>query len=186
MARTSATWGWPVWNLRVVTRIYAVRLAVQVALVSLSAYLCGFYFTSLFHGASAGTGGLWAVMSGIVVLQETRDKTWSSAGLQIIGTLVGSIISAAYLSTLPFSALGMAAAVFATALLCFVLRIPEHARLAALAVGVVMVVSSLHPTLDPLVNAALRFGEACIGTALAVLAILLWPVPAEPPLQRSP
>ena len=157
----------------------AIRLAVQIALVALSSYLCGFYFTSLFHSASAGTGGLWAVMSGIVVLQDTRRKTWSSAWLQILGTLVGSIISAAYLSTLPFSALGMAAAVFATVLLCYGLRIPEHARLAALAVGVVMVVSGLHPTLNPLVSAALRFIEACIGTAMAALAVQLWPSPPE-------
>ena len=164
---------------------HASRAAVQLALVALSAYLCGVYFTRLFHGPSAGTGGLWAVMSAIVVLQETRGETWSSAGLQIIGTLVGSIISAAYLSMLPFSALGMAASVFAAALLCFVLRIPEHARMAALAVGVVMVVSNLHPTLDPLVNSALRFGEACIGTALAVLGTLMAPAPAGQPAQRS-
>lgn len=95
---------------------HAGSAALQLTLVSLSAYLCGLYFTRLFHGPSAATGGL-----------------------------------------------------------CFVLRIPAHAQLAALAVAVVMVVSSLHPTLDPLVNATLRFGEACIGTALAVFAMLLWP-----------
>jgi uncharacterized membrane protein YccC len=59
--------------------------------------VCGFYFTSLFHGASAGIGGLWSLISGIVVLQSTRRNTWSSACLRILGTLVGSIISAAYL-----------------------------------------------------------------------------------------
>ena len=154
---------------------HAGSAALQLAVVALSAYLCGVYFTRLFHGPSAATGGLWAVMSAVVVLQESQRETWSSAGLQVIGTLVGAIISAAYLSTLPFSPIGMAGTVFVTVVLCFVLRIPAHARLAALAVGVVMVVSSLHPTLDPLVNAALRFGEACIGTALAVLAMLLWP-----------
>jgi uncharacterized membrane protein YgaE (UPF0421/DUF939 family) len=165
----------------------ATRVAVQIALVSLSSYLCGVYFTGFFHSASAGTGGLWAVMSGIVVLQETRRKTWSSAWLQILGTLVGTIISAAYLSSLPFSAIGMAVSIFATVLLCHASRIPDHARLAALAVGVVMVVSSLHPTLHPIQNAALRFSEACIGTAMAALAILMWPEPTEPPnsaLQR--
>ena len=155
----------------------SIRVAVQVALVALSSYLCGVYFTGAFHSASAGTGGLWAVMSGIVVLQETRRKTWSLAWLQILGTLVGSIVSVAFLSVLPFSAIGMAASIFATVLLCYALRIPDHARLAALAVGVVMVVSSLHPTLHPTQNAALRFSEACIGTAMAVLAILMWPEP---------
>lgn len=153
----------------------ALRVAVLIALVSFLSYVCGVYVTDVFHSPSARTGGLWAVMSGNVVLQETRRKTWSAAWLQILGTLVGSIVSAAYLSSLPFSALGMAASIFVAVLLCHVSRIPDHARQAALAVGVVMVVSSIHPSLHPIVNSALRFGEACIGTAMAALAILVWP-----------
>ena len=70
---------------------------------------------------------------------------------------------------------------FATVLLCHAVRIPSHARLAAISVAVIMVTASLNPTLNPFQNAALRFGEACIGTAIAVLAVLLWPGPKEPP-----
>lgn len=138
--------------------------------------MCGVYFTDFFHSASAGTGGLWAVMSGNVVLQGTRRKTWSAAWLQLLGTFVGSLVSAAYLLSLPYSEIGMAACIFATVLLCHASRIPQHARLAALAVGVVMVVSSLHPTLHPILNSIPRFGEACIGTA--ALGLCLGPTPS--------
>jgi len=44
-----------------------LRIALQIALVCLAAYLGGFYFTHLFHGASAAIGGLWALISGVVV-----------------------------------------------------------------------------------------------------------------------
>jgi uncharacterized membrane protein YccC len=165
----------------------SVRVAVRFSLVTLSSYLCGVSFTGAFHSASARTGGLWAVMSGVVVLEQTRRETWSSAWRQVLGTLVGSIVSFAYLSALPFTAAGMAASIFVAVLLCHALRIPGHARLAALAVGVVMVVSSLHPTLHPRRNAVLRFSEACIGTTMAALAVLVWPEasgrsdPAGPP-----
>jgi uncharacterized membrane protein YccC len=142
--------------------------------VSLCSYVCGFYFTSLFHGASAGIGGLWSLISGIVVLQSTRRNTWSSACLRILGTLVGSIISAAYLSRLPFSAVGMAVCIFVTVLVCHTIRIPDHARLAAITVALIMVMSSNQPGLSPVLSAALRFCESCIGTAIAVLAVLLW------------
>lgn len=152
-----------------------IRVAVQIALVSLAAYAAGFHFTSLFHEASASIGGLWSVISGIVVLQATRRETRSSASLRILGTFIGAIISAIYLSVLPFSPLGMAVSVFATVLLCHLVRIPDHARLASITVAVIMVISSLHPTLDPIQNAALRFCESCLGTAMAVLVILLWP-----------
>jgi uncharacterized membrane protein YccC len=159
----------------------AARLAAQLALVTLSSYVCGGYVTGVFHTASAGTGGLWAVMTGNVVLQPTRRQTWSAAWLQLLGTLVGSLVSAAYLMLLPYSEIGMAACIFATVLLCHASKIPDHARSAALAVGVVMLVSSLHPTLHPVVNSVLRFSEACIGTAMASLVILVWPEPKTAP-----
>lgn len=54
-------------------------------------------------------------------------------------------------------------------------NIPSHGRLAAITVIVVMVTASLDPRLSPLLNALLRFIESCIGTAVAVLEVLLWP-----------
>ncbi len=153
----------------------ATSVAVQTALVSLASYLCGFYFTSLFHSASAAIGGLWAAISGIVVLQATRRETLSTASLRILGTLIGSIFSAAYLSLLPFSPIGMAGCIFATVLVCHAARVPDHARLGAITVAVIMVVASHDPTHNAILSATLRFSESCIGTAMAVLTVLMWP-----------
>jgi uncharacterized membrane protein YgaE (UPF0421/DUF939 family) len=153
----------------------ATSVAVQTALVSLASYLCGFYFTALFHSASAPIGGLWAAISGIVVLQATRRETWSTASLRILGTFIGSILSAAYLSLLPFSPIGMAGCIFATVLVCHAVRVPDHARLGASTVAVIMVVASSDPTLNAILSASLRFSESCIGTAMAVLTVLMRP-----------
>jgi len=158
----------------------ATRVAIQIALVSAASYLGGFYSSGLIHSASASIGGLWSAISGIVVLQATRRKTWSSAWFRVVGTAIGSIVSAAYLTMLPFSPIGMAVSVFATVLLCHGARIPGHARLAALTVTVITVIAYLDPTLSPIKNALLRFSESCIGTAVAVLAGLIWPGPSEP------
>jgi uncharacterized membrane protein YccC len=165
-----------------ILRADATRVAVQIASVSLASYLAGYHFTALFHGASAGLGGLWSAISGIVVLQTTWGDTWSSASLRIVGTIIGAIISAAYLAMLPFSPVGMAASVFATVLLCHGVRLPDHARLAAITVAVIMVTGSLNPTLGPIQNAALRASESAIGIAMAVLVALMWRRrPKEPP-----
>jgi uncharacterized membrane protein YccC len=153
----------------------ALRIAVQNALVCLLAYLGGLYFTQAFHGSTSLMGALWSAISGIVVLQATRRDTLASAWLRVLGTLIGAGISAAYLSILPFSPLGMAAAIGVTMLLCQFLGVPDHARLAAITVAVIMVVSRLNPAMNPIINASLRFGESCIGAAVAVLAVLLWP-----------
>ena len=45
----------------------------------------------------------------------------------------------------------------------------------AISAVVVMVTASLSPALNPGLNALLRFAESCIGTAVAVLVVLLWP-----------
>jgi len=152
----------------------ATSNALRIALVSLASYLCGFYFSSLFHRPSAGMGGLWALISGVVVLQSTWHGTLSSAGLRVLGTLIGSIISAAYLSFLPFNPFGMAACIFATVLVCHLAGIPGHAQLAAITVALIMVISSIDSTVSPVTNAALRFSESCLGTAMAVLAVEIW------------
>jgi uncharacterized membrane protein YccC len=92
-----------------------------------------------------------------------------------LGTAIGAITSAVYLSLLPFHPIGMAAAIFATGVICTGLNVPRHGRLAAITVLVVMVTASLDPDLSPGLNALLRFAESCIGTAVAVAVVLLWP-----------
>lgn len=156
----------------------AGRVAAQIALVSLASYACGEAITGYVHGASARTGGMWALMSAIVVLQQTRGRSVSVVWRHILATLVGALVAAAYLSVLPFHVIGLAASIFVGVLLSHILRIPGEASLAALAIGVVMVVSSLHPTLHPVLSAALRFVEACVGTVMAALVIAVWPDPA--------
>lgn len=121
------------------------------------------------------------MISGIVVLQASRRTTLSSAWLRVLGTFIGSVIAAAYLSLLPFSAVGMAASIFGTVLLCHAARIPDHARLASATVAVIMVLSSTNPGLSPVLNATLRFTESCIGTAVAVFVVLMSPAETERP-----
>ena len=81
-----------------------------------------------------------------------------------MGTAIGAITSAVYLSLLPFHPIGMAAAIFATGVICGALNVPSHGRL----------------VLNPGLNALLRFAESCIGTAVAVLVVVLWPQRREP------
>lgn len=148
--------------------------SVKLTLVASAAYLCGFHFTGLFHPTSAAMGGLWALISGIVVLQADWQSTWASARLRILGSLIGAIVSAVYLSFLPFGPLGMTACILAAVLLCHAAGIPDPARLAAITVALIMVVSSLDPAVPPVTSAALRFTESFLGAAMALLAARLW------------
>ncbi len=155
----------------------ALRIPAEIAIAALVAYVLGFWFTSLFPGYLPKIGGLWSAISAIVVTQASREETTSSASLRILGSAIGAITSAVYLTLLPFHPLGMAVAIFATVLICTTLKVPSHGRLAAITVIVVMVTASLDPKLSPVVNALLRLAESCIGTGVALVAVLLWPSP---------
>ena len=161
--------------LRAHNRAELLLIPAQIAIAALLAYWIGFSFTSLFPGYLPKIGGLWSAISAIVVTQLTRRDTTSSASLRVLGSAIGAFTSAIYLTLLPFHPIGMAMAIFATGVICTALNVPSHGRLAAITVIVVMVTASLDPALSPGLNALLRFAESCIGTAVAVLVVLLWP-----------
>jgi uncharacterized membrane protein YccC len=100
-------------------------------------------------------------------------------GAPSVGTLIGAMLSGFYLYLFPFSPVGMAVSVGLTVLLCQMVEVPDHGRLAAITVALVMVISSGNPELSPFANAALRFIESVIGAGIAVLAVLLWPKAKE-------
>ena len=152
-----------------------LRIPAEIALAALVAYGLGSWFTSLFPGYLPKIGGLWSAISAIVVTQATSKEALSSASLRILGSAIGAATSAVYLTLLPFHPAGMALAILATVLLCAAVNVPSHGRLAAITVIVVIVTSSLDPKLSPGLNALLRFAESCIGTGVAVLAVLVWP-----------
>ena len=156
-------------------RAERLRIPAEIALAALVAYGLGTWFTGLFPGYLPKIGGLWSAISAIVVTQATSKEALSSASLRILGSAIGAATSAVYLTLLPFHPAGMAVAIFATVLLCAAVKVPSHGRLAAITVIVVMVTSSLDPKLSPGLNALLRFAESCIGTGVAVLAVLIWP-----------
>lgn len=153
-----------------------IQAALQFTLVSFLSFSLALFLSTLVHGSSDSVtiGAMWAMISAIVVMQETRSATLDTAWLRIFGSLVGAVISAAYLLVLPFSAIGMALLVGLTVLVCQLVGIPGHARLAALTVGVVMVVSALNPDIPPLVNAGTRFFEVIIGSTVAVGTAWAW------------
>ena len=168
------------------SRAERLRIPAEIAFVTLLAYLLGFWFTSLFPGYLPKIGGLWSAISAIVVTQGTRQDTTNSASLRILGSAIGALTSAVYLTLLPFHPVGMALAIFATVALCARVNIPSHGRLAAITVVVVMVTGSLDPKLSPAINALLRFAESCIGTGVAVVGVRLWPGSRPRPAGQDP
>ena len=136
--------------------------------IAISAYIVGYYFTSLFDLGTSEIGGLWAVISGLVVIEGRRQDTLKSGKLRIIGSCIGAIVSGTYLYFLPFSVLGFAVCIGIGAFICYLLRMPAHIKLTGITISVIMIVSIIIHDVDPVMNAALRFIESIIGALVAI------------------
>jgi len=152
-----------------------IRLAVQFAIITSLGYLAGYYFTSLVSPATATLGGMWAAISGILVFQGSTDETRASAILRLRGTVVGALVSAAYLLIFPPNPIGTAIAVAVAVLICIAIGLENTMRLAAVTVLIIIVVSSTNPNIEPILNALLRVLESALGAGIAVATALLWP-----------
>jgi len=162
--------------------VYMQPIKTPLATALLFALVSTFSFGIAYHLSSLLTqppgtqmiGALWAMVSAIVVTQDTRSATISTAWLRIFGSLVGAVFAAMYLIVFPFSIAGMGLLVGTVVLVCGFLKMPDHLRLAALTAGIVLVVSTLNPSVPPLANAATRFLEVLIGSTVAVAASWVW------------
>ncbi|MBN2752984.1 MAG: FUSC family protein, partial [Rhodospirillaceae bacterium] len=96
------------------------------------------------------------------------------ARLRVWGTVVGAAVAAVYLMVLPFHLVGLAAASGVAVVLSMVLRQNDAGRLAAITVTVIMLLTEMNPSQNPLVSVGMRLFEASLGAALAVVVSWIW------------
>lgn len=145
-----------------------LRSVLSYVAIAVAAYFLGSNFTALFHHSSYVIGGIWSVISGIIVYDDIRTNVLRSARLRTIGSLIGAVVSGAYLHFFAFSIPGFAVCIAVGALICHLLRLPDHIKLTGVTISVIMLVSVMTHNEAPIENAALRFFESVIGAAIAV------------------
>lgn len=146
-----------------------ISATLQSILIATTAFLCGYYFTGLFHEPTSFVGGLWAVISAIIVYESTAKDALNLAKTRILGTLIGAIISAFFMYFFNFTIVGYVICIGLATLICYLFNIKHAAKLAGITISVILIVSVIEKELHPFTNAGLRFAESAIGTALALL-----------------
>lgn len=154
----------------------SLSTAVQFALVSAISFSLALFVAAVVpeSGDTAMIGAMWAMISAIIVTQDTRSATLSTAWIRILGSLIGAVLSAIYLLLFPFSIVGMGILIGVVVIICELLRLPGYLRLASLTAGVIIVISVVNPDIPPVVNAATRFFEVIIGSTVAIAAAWIW------------
>lgn len=150
-------------------KLNTISVTLQSIIIATAAFLCGYYFTGLFHEPTSFVGGLWAVISAIIVFESTAKDAWHSAKTRILGTLIGAIISAVFMYFFNFSIVGYVICIGVGTFICYLFNIKHAAKLSGITISVILIVSVVEKELHPFVNSGLRFAESAIGTAVALL-----------------
>lgn len=115
----------------------------------------------------------WAAISAIIVMYSDVSRTVKASGYRLIGTAIGVTIGGIFTAYFGARMWAFGIAVTLTVLLCAVLGVAEAARLAGVAVAIVMLVG--HGG-NPWITALHRFLEVSFGIVIAVLiSVLIWP-----------
>jgi uncharacterized membrane protein YgaE (UPF0421/DUF939 family) len=139
-----------------------VRLAlfhgVGAALVAVFSYVTA----SRFHWVQEP---YWAAIAAVVSLYPDRNATMKAGAQQFFGSAVGSMVGWASASWWHDDVLLYGAAVLVAVTLCYLLRCPTAARLAAVAVTIITVIPMAG---TPAVRALHRFLLVSYGVACAI------------------
>jgi uncharacterized membrane protein YgaE (UPF0421/DUF939 family) len=117
--------------------------------------------------------GYWAAISAIIVMFSDLSRTVKASGQRLIGTAIGVSIGGAFAALFGDRLWAFAVAVTITLLVCGLLGFADAARLAGVAVAIVMLAS--HGG-RPWTAALHRFLEVSFGIVIAVLfSAIPWP-----------
>ncbi len=151
-----------------------IPILIKNILSVIGAFQAGFYFTTLFHEPTSLVGGLWAVISAIIILEVTDAETYNSAKNRIIGTFIGAVVSGTYLFFFSFTFFGYLVAIVVGVLVCIIFGVPQSVKLSGITISVVMIVSTIAKDLHPFINAGLRFVESAIGMGVAIAVSFIY------------
>ncbi len=121
------------------------------------------YYTAHFLGLPES---YWAAISATIVMYSDLSSTMKASGFRLIGTAIGVSVGGAFAALFGERLWAFGLAVFITVLVCGLLGFAEAARLAGVAVAIVMLAS--RPG-HPWTVALHRFLEVSFGIVIAVL-----------------
>jgi len=147
-------------------------LSLETAFAGLVSYGLGVVFGRMIH-QSARIGGLWCMISSLVVLQSLLKETQQAGAIRIAGSFIGALISGVVCEIWGYGYWQLAVVIFVSIYLMSVLSKEKAARLSSITAGVIVIVGIMHPDEAAWLNALARFMESLLGVSIAIAIVLL-------------
>ena len=149
-------------------RSFKLISAIELSISAMLSLWIGTWLSQRFMGGSAIVGGLWALISAVLIESTDFPTLWHNAKARAFGTLTGSVIALIVFSVLGYSYFSCGLALMLVVVSCAVCRVELH-RLACITIGIIFVVSQMEGHVPPWINSFERLLQSLVGIVVALL-----------------
>lgn len=149
---------------------------MQISLASFLSYWVASICPYWLAGEPTQMAALWAVISSVIVVQESLSETEEAVTIRFMGSLIGSIMALIFFVLLPIHAVSIACFVFVTAAFCTIVKFKKHMRLACITFVLLLLIHEISPSQPIWYFALWRLFDSVIGSVVAFLVVrgFLW------------
>ena len=157
-------------------RYYIYVFALVVAFFSWLAFYLGEHMETWLRQSEAIVGGIWSMITTIMVFQAIYDNTIQAGYQRILGAFVGALISVVICTLFGYGVLQMIGSIFLSRFAIKIIKIEQAVRISAATAGVITAHGLSIPEITPWVAGIIRFFTTVIGALLAIMGsyLLKW------------
>lgn len=143
-----------------------IMAAVRLGVIAGICFFLGKQVAAIFSTIPPVVGGLWTVISGILVLREAKEETFIATYERIVSSLIGVASSAFALIFFPESFFVIVLSVVIASLISLLFQRKKYEANASLTAAVVTIIWFLSDQSHPILFAGTRFFESFLGCAI--------------------
>ena len=160
-----------------IVRHLKLLTALEASLGALFSFILGAMLCRHLGAGNPLVGGLWAMISAVIIEHVDYKEMLKNAQVRVLGTLVGALISWLGFDFMGYHYWSFFICMALSVMICALCRLSVY-RLCCITVAIIFTVSQIGDrAIDPWVNSCTRFFESLIGVVVAlVLAGLFYVV----------
>ncbi len=148
-------------------------LSLEAGATGLLSYIAGILLGTFIESKNIQIGGLWCMISALVVLQSLLQDTKQASFIRIIGSFIGAIIAALICEIFGYGYWQLFLVIFLSIYVVNVFLEEKAARLSSATAGVIVIIGLMHPEQAPWLNSLMRFLESTLGVGIALFMVMM-------------
>ena len=156
-----------------INRYYIYIFSCLVAICSWLSFYVGNEIEVVFNQKQAVIGGIWSMVTTIVVFQAIYEDTIQSGYQRIFGAFLGAIISIMICSIFGYGIIQMIFSIFLSLCAIKLINIDQTIRITAATAGVIAGHGLTTHSLTPWIDGSIRFLSTAIGAFIAIAGAYL-------------